>query len=237
EEIPPWLDSKYTIPYYKAFLIPGVIEFSAAIFFCRMVSFFFLFWRPAFLLEGGYKTLDEIALYNLPYIIGGFIGGVLIGVLKDIFQKNALVCISFQVLSIPAIALQTAEFRGENKALDIFLQMILGLFVEAPVILLSTSVSVELGTHSILRRGHRGLATIASIVEGSGALGATIGPLIITAMTSTSKWNINMIYMIVVEIIGAVCLSRMAYKDYLATSKKLTFGDYWMKGASAKFQQ
>ncbi|CAL1289211.1 unnamed protein product [Larinioides sclopetarius] len=108
-ELPPWLDTKRAIEFYEAFKVPGVLEFSACMFFSRMVSYFFLFWQPAFLLEFGMKTLNQAALYSLPYIIGGFLGGVTIGILKDIFQKNALICISFSLLSIPAIALQVFQ--------------------------------------------------------------------------------------------------------------------------------
>ncbi|GFY44462.1 glycerol-3-phosphate transporter 1 [Trichonephila inaurata madagascariensis] len=120
--------------------------------------------------------------------------------------------------------------------LDILLQIILGLFVEAPYILMSTSVSVELGTLGILRRGHRGLATIAAIVEGIGALGATVGPIIIVQMSNTEKWSNNMLIMIVMEVLAILCLSRMAYKDYLAASKSVSFGDYWRKGAAVDYQ-
>ncbi|GFY44461.1 putative glycerol-3-phosphate transporter 2 [Trichonephila inaurata madagascariensis] len=88
EELPQWLDSKRTIPYYETFLIPGVVEFSGTMFFTRMVSFFFLFWRPAFLLETGKKTLRGIALYSLPYIIGGFLGGLCIGIAKTYLSKK-----------------------------------------------------------------------------------------------------------------------------------------------------
>ncbi|KAF8778256.1 Glucose-6-phosphate exchanger SLC37A2 like protein [Argiope bruennichi] len=230
-ELPPWLDTKRAIEFYEAFKVPGVLEFSGCMFFSRMISYFFLFWRPAFLLEFGVKTLAETALYSLPYIIGGIFGGLTIGILKDIFQKNALICISFLLLSIPFIAIQVMlQFQANTLALDIFLQLIVGLLVEAPYILLSTSISVDLGTHSIMRRGHRGLATIAAIIEGTGAVGATVGPLVIVELADKKNWINTVIIMTAMEVLAALCLARIAYKDYQAASMKMSLGDYWFSG-------
>ncbi|GIY27424.1 glucose-6-phosphate exchanger SLC37A2 [Caerostris darwini] len=231
EELPPWLDNRRTIEFVEALKVPGVVEFSACMFFSRMVSFFFLFWRPAYLMEMGKKTVQDIAIYSLPYTIGGFCGGVLIGVLKDYFKKNAIICVSFLLLSIPAILFQT--FGVEDiPYLDIFLQILVGIFVEAPYILLSTSVSVDLGMNSLLRRNNRGLATVAAIVEGTGAIGSAMGPFVIIAISDAKKWTYTMYMMIAMEVFSALCLSRMVLKEYKDAVLRSRMGDYWFKGST-----
>ncbi|CAL1289210.1 unnamed protein product [Larinioides sclopetarius] len=114
--------------------------------------------------------------------------------------------------------------------------MIAGLFVEAPYILLSTSISVDLGSHSIMRRGHRGLATIAAIIEGTGAVGATVGPIIIVELAEREKWVNTLLLMIGMEVLAALCLARIAYKDYQAATLRMSLGDYWFKGVKEVFQ-
>ncbi|GBM75005.1 Putative glycerol-3-phosphate transporter 1 [Araneus ventricosus] len=124
----------------------------------------------------------------------------------------------------------------DSLVVNIVLQLIVGLFVEAPYILLSTSISVDLGTHSIMRRGHRGLATVAAIIEGTGAVGATVGPIIIVELADKRKWVNTLIVMIGMEVLAALCLARIAYRDYQAATLRMSLGDYWFKGVRDNFQ-
>lgn len=54
--------------------------------------------------------------------------------------------------------------------------MILGLLVNGPYALITTAVSAELGMHPCLRGSAKALATVTSIIDGTGSIGAAVGP-------------------------------------------------------------
>ena len=49
--------------------------------------------------------------------------------------------------------------------------------MNGPYSLITTAVSAELGTHKSLKGSGKALATVASIVDGTGSIGAAVGPL------------------------------------------------------------
>ncbi|XWS62049.1 hypothetical protein CRYUN_Cryun07bG0177600 [Craigia yunnanensis] len=65
-----------------------------------------------------------------------------------------------------------------SHTINILLMMITGLFVNGPYTLITTAVSIDLGTHSSLRGDSRALATVTAIIDGTGSVGAAFGPLL-----------------------------------------------------------
>ena len=61
---------------------------------------------------------------------------------------------------------------------NIVLMMITGMFVNGPYALITTAVSADLGTHSSLKGISRALATVTAIIDGTGSVGAALGPLL-----------------------------------------------------------
>lgn len=41
--------------FWRAFTIPGVVEFALSLFFAKLVSYTFLYWLPAFIKDTGKK--------------------------------------------------------------------------------------------------------------------------------------------------------------------------------------
>ena len=64
-----------------------------------------------------------------------------------------------------------------------------GLLVNGPYALITTSVSAELGTHRSLVSSSRALATVTAIVDGTGSVGAAVGPLLAGWLAGDSDWN------------------------------------------------
>ncbi len=56
--------------------------------------------------------------------------------------------------------------------------MIVGLLVNGPYALITTAVSAELGTHPSLEGSSKALATVTSVIDGTGSIGAAIGPFL-----------------------------------------------------------
>ena len=57
-----------------------------------------------------------------------------------------------------------------------------GLLVNGPYALITTAVSAELGIHPSLRGSAKALATVTSIIDGTGSIGAAVGPFLAGAL-------------------------------------------------------
>ncbi|XP_035219531.1 glucose-6-phosphate exchanger SLC37A2-like [Stegodyphus dumicola] len=226
-DIPPWLHSKPSIKFYDALHLPGVLEYSACLFFSRMAAYVFIFWLPIVIVHSRAMNISRSSYFSMAYVIGGTFGGILAGVLKDILRRSALICISFFLLSILVILFRILFSEVISVILDMGLQLLLGLMVEAPYILIITSVSADIGTHKLIRRGHRALSTVGAIIEGTGAVGATVSPLLIGLFLMRLKFIYVMYFTIVMELLACLCLIRMAYKDIHEERRRMSLVDYW----------
>ena len=61
---------------------------------------------------------------------------------------------------------------------NIALLLMVGLLVNGPYVLITTAISADLGTHPSLRGSVKALATVTSIIVGTGSIGAAVGPFL-----------------------------------------------------------
>lgn len=119
--------------------------------------------------------------------VGGIIGGVLAGHISDKLKARATTAASFMYSAIPAMLLYR-RYGSISKVSNAVLMMIAGLFVNGPYALITTAVSADLGTHSSLKGDSRALATVTAIIDGTGSVGAALGPLL-TGVLSSKGWD------------------------------------------------
>uniref|UniRef100_A0A671QCY8 Glucose-6-phosphate exchanger SLC37A2 n=1 Tax=Sinocyclocheilus anshuiensis TaxID=1608454 RepID=A0A671QCY8_9TELE len=81
-----------------------------------------------------------------------------------------------------------------------------GALVNGPYALITTAVSADLGTHECLRGNSRALSTVTAIIDGTGSIGAAVGPLL-AGLISPTGWN-NVFYMLIAADVLA-CLVRL----------------------------
>lgn len=79
--------------------------------------------------------------------------------------------------------------------MNIVLLLIAGVLVNGPYALITTAVSAELGTHSSLGDDSKALATVTAIIDGTGSIGAAIGPLLAGIVSRWSGWH-SVFYML-----------------------------------------
>uniref|UniRef100_A0A5F8GYC5 Major facilitator superfamily (MFS) profile domain-containing protein n=1 Tax=Monodelphis domestica TaxID=13616 RepID=A0A5F8GYC5_MONDO len=95
---------------------------------------------------------------------------------------------------------------------SVVMLIICGALVNGPYALITTAVSADLGTHKSLRGNSKALATVAAIIDGTGSLGAALGPLL-AGLISPTGWN-NVFYMLIsADVLACVFLSRLVYKE------------------------
>lgn len=103
-------------------------------------------------------------------------------------------------------------FGSISQSWNVGLMMLTGLFVNGPYALITTAVSADLGTHSSLRGNSRALATVTAIVDGTGSIGAALGPLL-TGFMSTWGWNAVFAMLSVGALAAAMLLTKLVVSE------------------------
>lgn len=104
------------------------------------------------------------------------------------------------------------QYGALSVTFSVVLLIVVGIFVNGPYALITTSVSAELGQHSSLEGNANALATVTAIIDGTGSIGAAVGPLL-AGLISTTGWQ-NVFYMLIVsDIIAMVLLGRLVAKE------------------------
>ena len=84
---------------------------------------------------------------------------------------------------------------------NITLMFLSGFLVNGPYSLITTAVAADLGTQGFSGGSSRALATVTAIIDGTGSVGAALGPLL-AGYVSTRGWN-SVFFMLVLSIFFA----------------------------------
>lgn len=154
--------------------------------------------------------------------VGGIVGGILAGYISDKLNARAFTAASFMYAAIPSMLLYRS-YGGVSMSANIGLMMVTGLFVNGPYALITTAVSADLGTHSSLRGDSRALATVTAIIDGTGSVGAALGPLL-TGFMSTKGWDEVFIMLVIGAFIAGLLLSRLILAEIAERRESLSNG-------------
>jgi OPA family glycerol-3-phosphate transporter-like MFS transporter 1/2 len=160
---------------------------------------------------GEYMSVTDAGYISVLFDVGGIIGGILAGFMSDQLDARATTAAMFMYLAIPSLYAFHA-YGSTSKVTNIALMMISGLFVNGPYALITTAVSADLGTHKSLKGDSRALATVTAIIDGTGSLGAALGPFI-TGFISKTGWDSVFIMLIVCALIAGACLSGLVKSE------------------------
>lgn len=203
------------VGFIEAWMIPGVAPFALCLFFAKLVAYTFLYWLPFYIsntaIGGEYLSVTSSGNLSTLFDLGGVVGGILAGHISDRLDARAITAASFMYCAIPALILYRV-YGGISMFANIALMMISGMFVNGPYALITTAVSADLGTHSSLKGNSRALATVTAIIDGTGSVGAALGPLL-TGFISTDGWNGVFIMLTLSSLISGLLLSRMVVAE------------------------
>jgi OPA family glycerol-3-phosphate transporter-like MFS transporter 1/2 len=217
--------SSSAISFLEALRIPGVVEFSLCLFFAKLVSYTFLYWLPNYINSTSGVDAKESANLSTFFDFGGIVGGILAGLLSDRTGMSATTCAAMLVTAIPTLflyeqlvtaacplaTLAGAPVVDNCYAANMLVLAITGALVNGPYALITTAVSAELGTHRSLRGGsnHRALATVTAIIDGTGSIGAAVGPLLAGWLTGGGSWDGVFSMLMASNVLALVFLSRL----------------------------
>lgn len=157
--------------------------------------------------------------------IGGVIGGILAGFISDAIEARAVTSLIFLLLSIPSL-ISYRIFGSISMISNVTLMFLSGLLVNGPYSLITTAVAADLGTQSLIKGNSRALATVTAIIDGTGSVGAALGPLL-AGYISTRGWNsvfsmltvsISIAAMLLIHVVKAEIKEKMNEGKWLRWS-------------------
>jgi sugar phosphate permease len=208
------------VGFFRALRIPGVIEYALALFFNKLVSYTFLFWLPYYVKESHPQISSEESdwLATL-FDVGGIFGGIVTGILSDVLNARAVSCVISLILAVPSLFF--LRYHGDDELwLFIVLLCVCGVFINGPYAIITTAVSSDLGTHPSLSNNQNAKATVTAIIDGTGSLGAALGPLLIGWLTDASSWNAAFYLLMASCFLSAVFMTRLLVVEVIEFAKR-----------------
>lgn len=154
--------------------------------------------------------------------VGGVVGGILAGHISDRLDARAVTAASFMYLAIPSLFLYRA-YGSISLTWNVALMFVTGMFVNGPYALITTAVSADLGTHSSLNGNSRALATVTAIIDGTGSVGAAIGPLL-TGYISAKSWSAVFTMLMAAALVAGLLLTRLVVAEVMAKVDAVRIG-------------
>lgn len=182
---------------------------------------------------------QEAAILSTIFDVGGILGGIIAGLVSDKSGKPASTCGVMLVMAIPMMLVYQDVVKswcpitahdGEpihNACFNwnIVLTLATGVLVNGPYSLITTAVSAELGQHSSLQGSSKALATVTAIIDGTGSIGAAIGPFLAGALAGSGNWS-SVFYMLVIsDMLALLFLTRLVKREvwgFLQTRRAAT---------------
>jgi len=208
------------ISFLGALRIPGVVEFSLCLLFAKLVSYTFLYWLPLYIFNVAHFSAKQAGDLSTLFDVGGIMGGIMAGLISDYTNGRATTCCIMLILAAPMMFLY--NYIGQNGITNSVVMLIVcGALVNGPYALITTAVSADLGTHKSLKGNSKALSTVTAIIDGTGSIGAALGPLL-AGLISPTGWN-NVFYMLIsADILACLLLCRLVYKELLAWKSSLS---------------
>ncbi|KAL0358308.1 UNVERIFIED_CONTAM: putative glycerol-3-phosphate transporter 5 [Sesamum angustifolium] len=207
-------EGSVAIGFLDAWRLPHVASYAFCLFFSKLVAYTFLYWLPFYIshtaVAGENVSHTTAGILSTIFDIGGVIGGILAGFMSDMIEARAVTSVIFLLLSIPTLILYRV-YGSISMLTNTVLMFASGLLVNGPYALITTAVAADLGTDSMVGGNARALATVTAIIDGTGSVGAALGPLL-AGYISTRGWN-SVFFMLIVSTSIAGCLLIRVVKN------------------------
>uniref|UniRef100_A0A8B9E2L8 Glucose-6-phosphate exchanger SLC37A2 n=1 Tax=Anser cygnoides TaxID=8845 RepID=A0A8B9E2L8_ANSCY len=199
------------ISFLGALRIPGVVEFSLCLLFAKLVSYTFLYWLPLYIVNVAHFGAKEAGDLSTLFDVGGILGGIFAGLISDYSGGRATTCCVMLVVAAPMLFLYN-RIGQTGIGTSVAMLIVCGALVNGPYALITTAVSADLGTHESLKGNAKALSTVTAIIDGTGSVGAALGPLL-AGLISPTGWN-NVFYMLIAaDGLACLLLARVVVKE------------------------
>ena len=206
-------DERGGVSFLRALLIPGVVNYALAYACCKMVNYSLFFWLPYYLDQGlDIRSSKANELSNL-YDAGQVVGGWLAGAISDrMYQRRSPTMVVCLFLSIGSLFFLRAVHRHDVVSLAVTLAAT-GFFFGGPANIISSAVAADLGQHPAVSGDAKAESTVTGIVDGTGAVGAALGQVLVAAVSDHWGWHAVFTMLMIATALAVVCILQMLVND------------------------
>jgi len=200
------------ITYGGALRIPMVAQYAFAFGFFKLTNYVLFFWLPYFL--GKHFDPVQANLIAALYSVGMMPGGIIVGVVSDLFGgRRATVIGVFMCFLI--VFLGIFSQKSEDLGAPALLAMlgIMGILVGGPNNIITSAVAADLASHPSVKGNNKSLGTVTGLINGCGAITASIGLLAVGPLQSTFGWSSVWIFLMGCTGAGTLLMASKIYSE------------------------
>jgi OPA family glycerol-3-phosphate transporter-like MFS transporter 1/2 len=202
------------ISYVDALKIPMVAQYAFAFGFFKLTNYVLFFWLPYFL----GKNFDPVTanLIASLYSVGMMPGGIIVGVVSDLFGgRRAVVIGTFMGLLIVFLAIfaKFSESGTMNPIALLFMLACMGILVGGPNNIITSAVAADLASHPSVRGSSKSLGTVTGLINGCGSITASIGLMAVGPLQEAFGWSSVWIYLIACTATGTALMGPKIYSE------------------------
>lgn len=200
------------ITYMGALRIPMVAQYAVAFGFFKLTNYVLFFWLPYFL----GKHFDPVTanLIAALYSVGMMPGGIIVGFVSDLFGgRRATVIGVFMgcLIIFLSVFSQSSEDLGASALL--IMLGIMGILVGGPNNIITSAVAADLASHPSVKGNNKSLGTVTGLINGTGAITASIGLLAVGPLQATYGWASVWYYLIGCTATGTLLMATKIWSE------------------------
>lgn len=200
------------ISYAGAFRIPMVAQYAFAFGFFKLTNYVLFFWLPYFL--GKHFDPVQANLIAALYSVGMMPGGIIVGVVSDWFggRRATVIGVFMSCLMVfLGVFSQNSETLGATSLL--IMLAIMGILVGGPNNIITSAVAADLASHPSVKGSNKSLGTVTGLINGCGAITASIGLLAVGPLQSHFGWSSVWFFLMGCTAVGTLLMSPKIYSE------------------------
>ena len=202
------------ITYMGAFRIPMVAQYALAFGFFKLVNYCLFFWLPYYLGKSGFSPVTANLIASL-YSVGMMPGGIIVGLASDFFGGRRAVVIGVFMCSLMVFLGVFAKYSEAGMSPVVLLAMLgcMGILVGGPNNIITSAVAADLASHPSVRGSSKSLGTVTGLINGCGAITASLGLLAVGPLQEAFGWSSVWIYLIFCTFVGTALMGPKIYAE------------------------
>uniref|UniRef100_A0A7S2MCS9 Major facilitator superfamily (MFS) profile domain-containing protein n=1 Tax=Helicotheca tamesis TaxID=374047 RepID=A0A7S2MCS9_9STRA len=190
-----------------AFKIPMVASYAFAFGFFKLTNYTLFFWLPYFLEKRNFSKVTA-NLIAASYSVGMMPGGIIVGVVSDIFGgRRAAVIGVFMTLLFVLLFLFALFSEVFNTYVLLVMLAFMGILVGGPNNIITSAVAADLASHPSVRGNNKSLGTVTGLINGTGAITASLGLLVIGPLSKHMGWSAVWVFLMACTASGTLLMS------------------------------
>jgi OPA family glycerol-3-phosphate transporter-like MFS transporter 1/2 len=200
------------ITFVGALQIPMVAQYAVAFGFFKLTNYVLFFWLPYFLGKS-FEPVTANLIASL-YSVGMMPGGIIVGYVSDIFGgRRACVIGTFMGCLVVFLAI-FSKYSEELSAPALLVMLaIMGILVGGPNNIITSAVAADLASHPSVRGSSKSLGTVTGLINGTGAITASIGLLAVGPLAENYGWGAVWLYLIGCTTTGTALMGPKIYSE------------------------